>query len=144
VRVIDLEETERLPWPERSFDVILAADVVEHLRDPARALGLLRRYLQPEGRAIVSVPNVAHLSVRIPLLFGQFRYGESGILDETHLHLFTFRTASELVESCRFHVESVFSGSNRFGGLLNSVPPLRWLLRGLFAYSIVLVGRPIA
>lgn len=141
LRVIDLEEADRLPWPERYFDVIIGADILEHLRDPGRALRLLHRYLQPEGRAIVSVPNVAHLSVRIPLLFGRFRYGETGILDRTHLRLFTFKTARELVESCGFRVERALAGSDRFGLLLNRFPLLGRILRGALAYGVILVCR---
>ncbi|MGH8874256.1 MAG: methyltransferase domain-containing protein, partial [Acidimicrobiia bacterium] len=142
VRVLDLEEARELPWPERSFDVVVATDVLEHLRDPARALGMLRRYLQPRGLAVVSLPNVAHFSVRLPLLLGRFRYRETGILDRGHLRLFTFETARELVENCGFRIETVLSGSDRFGFMLNRFPTLGRLLRGILAAGIVLVLRP--
>lgn len=139
--VIDLEEVDELPWRE-PFDVIVAADVLEHLRDPARALRLLRPSLRDGGIAVVSLPNVAHVSVRVPLLFGRFRYRTTGILDETHCRLFTVATARELVEACGFRVERIFAGSDRFGTLINSRPALARALGGLLAHSIVLLCRP--
>lgn len=140
VCVLDLDEAERLPWPERSFDVIIAGDVLEHLRDPDRALSMLARYVRPGGKAVVSLPNIAHLSVRLPLLVGRFRYRDTGILDRTHLHLFTYKTACDLVESSGFRVDGLLSGSDRFGALLNRYLLLGRLLRGALAYSIIVVG----
>jgi 2-polyprenyl-3-methyl-5-hydroxy-6-metoxy-1,4-benzoquinol methylase len=141
VLVVDLDECDELPWPEHSFDVVLCADVVEHLRDPGRALRLVRRYLALEGLLLLSVPNVAHVSVRLPLLVGRFDYRPSGILDETHLRLFTFKTARALVESSGFAVQRVAGGSDHFGALLERLGPAAPLLRGLLAYNVVLVAR---
>src|SRR5215218_4240679 len=142
-RLIDLESAASLPWPERSFDVLLAADVLEHLRDPSTALAMLVRYLRHDGLAVVSLPNVAHASVRIPLLFGHFTYRERGILDATHCRLFTFNSARELVESSGLWIEDTLVGSDRLGVLLNRWRPARRLLRGLLAYNIVLRARPL-
>jgi len=139
VAALDLDRVDRLPWPTTRFDVILAADVLEHLRYPSRTLRLLRCHLEPEGRLIVSLPNVAHLSVRVPLLFGRFRYRETGILDRTHLSLYTFETARELVESGGFRVESALVGSDHFGRILNRSRLLRRCLRGALAYNFVLL-----
>jgi methionine biosynthesis protein MetW len=141
VHAIDLEECDRLPWTERSFDVVLAADVLEHLRDPQRPLQLLRRYIRPGGRLIVSLPNVAHVSVRLPLLFGRFRYRTTGILDQTHVHLYTFTTARELVEASGFAIESLLGASDHLGALLQGPRPSR-LLRGLLAHNIVILATP--
>jgi SAM-dependent methyltransferase len=139
---LDLEEVDALPWPEGFFDVVLCADVLEHVRDPERALRLVRPHLAPRGLLIVSLPNVAHLSVRIPLAFGRFDYRRSGILDETHVRLFTFRTARDLVESSGYDVRRVLGASDRFGGLLHRLGPLARPLRGMLAYNIVLVATP--
>lgn len=141
VRRLDLESERELPWPRLFFDTIIAADVVEHLKEPVVVLEVLRNHLRPGGRLVVSVPNVAHASVRIPLVLGRFRYRETGILDRTHLRLFTFRTARELVEAAGFRVASVCGGTDHFGHLVNA-PGIGLLTRGLLAYSIVLVARP--
>jgi hypothetical protein len=69
--------------------VIVAADVLEHLKDPLATLRSLRPYLDPDGYFVISVPNVAHGSVRMALLTGHFDYREIGLLDSTHLRFFT-------------------------------------------------------
>jgi 2-polyprenyl-3-methyl-5-hydroxy-6-metoxy-1,4-benzoquinol methylase len=87
------------PLPGRRFDVIIFADVLEHLAWP---VGVLRGYLdllKDGGSVIVSLPNVGLWSVRLNLLFGRFRYEETGVLDRTHLRFFTRRTAREMIES---------------------------------------------
>jgi 2-polyprenyl-3-methyl-5-hydroxy-6-metoxy-1,4-benzoquinol methylase len=140
VATLDLDVTDELPWERRSFDVIVAADVLEHLRDPLRTLRMLREYARPGATFVISLPNVAHVSVRIPLLFGRFRYAESGILDRTHSRLFTFATARELVVSSGLDVARVRGGSDRFGRIL-ALPVAGALLRGLLAYSAVVLAR---
>ena len=73
-----------------TFDVVIAADVLEHLPDPEPVLDHVKRWIAPGGLAIVAVPNVATWSVRFSLFFGgHFEYEETGIMDRTHLHFFT-------------------------------------------------------
>jgi 2-polyprenyl-3-methyl-5-hydroxy-6-metoxy-1,4-benzoquinol methylase len=138
---VDLDEVDRLPWNEDRFDVVIAADVLEHLSDPSRALRVLTSGLEPRGLVIVSVPNVAHASVRAKLLLGRFDYTPTGILDETHKRFFTFKTARALVEGCGLVVERVLAGSDRFGAILNRVGPFQ-AMRGLLAFNIVVIARP--
>jgi Methyltransferase domain len=66
--------------------------VLEHLSDPLPVLVALNRTLSADGRVIVSVPNVAHLWVRLSLALGRWDYAARGILDRTHLRFFTKRT----------------------------------------------------
>ncbi len=77
---------------EDVFDAIVYGDVLEHLSDPLPVLVALNRSLAAGGRVIVSVPNVAHLWVRLSLLLGRWDYGDRGILDRTHLRFFTRRS----------------------------------------------------
>jgi 2-polyprenyl-3-methyl-5-hydroxy-6-metoxy-1,4-benzoquinol methylase len=88
----------------KTFDKVLLMDVLEHLREPERLLRECQGLLKPTGRLIVSVPNVANITVRVMLLFGQFRHAERGILDKTHLHFFTRRTARKMLESNGYRV----------------------------------------
>jgi 2-polyprenyl-3-methyl-5-hydroxy-6-metoxy-1,4-benzoquinol methylase len=90
VVVADLEAAP--PLLDGPFDVIVYGDVLEHLSDPRAVLTALDRTLAPGGIVIVSVPNVAHLWMRLSLLAGRFDYGDRGILDRTHLRFFTRRT----------------------------------------------------
>ena len=80
------------------FDVIVAADVLEHLKDPLAVLLGLRRFLRPGGFFVLSVPNIAHGSVRLALLGGQFQYQDLGLLDATHLRFFTRRSLEQLLD----------------------------------------------
>jgi SAM-dependent methyltransferase len=89
------------------FDLILALDVLEHLVDPWTTLRDLSSRLSTGGTVIVSVPNVARLSVALPLMLkGEFRYVSNGILDRTHLRFFTPMTAVELMNHAGLIVES--------------------------------------
>lgn len=89
-----------------TFDFIVAADVLEHLKDPGRTLGQARQLLGPSGRLAISLPNVAHGAVRLALLSGSFDYTDTGLLDRTHLRFFTRVSATNLLESAGFVVES--------------------------------------
>lgn len=91
---IDLDEE----LGEERFDVVVAADVLEHLKDPLAALTRLRRFLKADGHFVVSVPNVAHGSVRLALLSGHFDYREAGLLDSTHLRFFTRESFEQLLD----------------------------------------------
>jgi 2-polyprenyl-3-methyl-5-hydroxy-6-metoxy-1,4-benzoquinol methylase len=96
VLVVNIEK-KTPPYPNNSFDAIIMADVLEHLRDPPAVLEKLRPLLKKKGMIIISVPNVANLYVRLKLLFGNFDYGERGILDKTHLRFFTLRSFHALL-----------------------------------------------
>jgi SAM-dependent methyltransferase len=81
----------------RRFHVILFADVLEHTPDPLSVLRFYVRFLRPEGRIVVSLPNIACWDRRLAMLFGRFDYADAGIMDRTHLRFFTFRTAQTLL-----------------------------------------------
>jgi len=100
---LDLDAIDALPLDEGSFDCIVCADVLEHLRAPERALAVLRRYLAPGGVLIASIPNVRHASVVLPLLVeGRWQYRDEGILDRTHLRFFTAAEIVALFEGAGF------------------------------------------
>jgi predicted glycoside hydrolase/deacetylase ChbG (UPF0249 family)/2-polyprenyl-3-methyl-5-hydroxy-6-metoxy-1,4-benzoquinol methylase len=80
------------------FDTVLAADVLEHLKDPLSVLQAVKRFLLPDGDVVISVPNVAHISIRLALLAGKFPYSERGLLDQTHLRFFTRESLEKLME----------------------------------------------
>jgi SAM-dependent methyltransferase len=92
---------------EAPFDVVVCADVLEHLPRPEELLARIREWLAPGGTLFVSLPNVANVTVRAGLLFGRFPYAEKGILDRTHLRFYTRRSARRLLEDAGFRVRSV-------------------------------------
>lgn len=89
------------------FDVILAADVLEHLKEPLRVLRELRPFLADGGYLAASVPNVAHGSVRLALLEGSVPHSERGLLDSTHLRFFTRESLEELMDCAGFVIYDV-------------------------------------
>src|SRR5688572_15608058 len=95
--VADLDRD--IPDLDAPFDAIVYGDVLEHLIDPLRTVHGLNRWLAPGGRVVISVPNVAHLLIRLSLLVGRFDYFDRGILDRTHLRFFTERSLRRLLVS---------------------------------------------
>ena len=89
------------------FNVILFADVLEHVADPGSFLQFARPALLPGGRVVASVPNVAHWTVRLDLLHGRFDYQPTGIRDATHLRWFTADTVRSLFETNGLRVISL-------------------------------------
>ena len=81
--VVDVAQ--RLP---ADFDVIIAADVLEHLVDPEAAVRLLSSRLREGGVLLASIPNVTHLSVVLALAEGRFPRSREGLLDQTHVRFF--------------------------------------------------------
>ncbi len=86
------------------FDVILFGDVLEHLVCPGAVLSLCKDYLAQNGCVLISIPNIAHYSIRMHLLLGRFNYQEQGLLDRTHLRFFTLRTARQLIEEAGYEI----------------------------------------
>ena len=96
--VADLETKEAFePLGSQTFDVVLALDVLEHLRDPAPVLKRAASHLTPKGVVVVSIPNVTHGALRLSLLEGRFTYTEQGLLDRTHLRFFDRQAAERLI-----------------------------------------------
>jgi 2-polyprenyl-3-methyl-5-hydroxy-6-metoxy-1,4-benzoquinol methylase len=91
-------ENIQLDLPKKFFDVILFADILEHLRQPDDVLIKMKDFLKDDGFMVISLPNIAHISIRRRLLLGSFEYGDLGILDRTHLRFFTLKTAKELID----------------------------------------------
>ena len=89
------------------FDAVVCADVLEHLPRPEELLARIRTWLRPGGTLLVSLPNVANVTVRAALLAGRFAYTERGILDRTHLRFYTRRSARALIEEAGFRVRSI-------------------------------------
>jgi glycosyltransferase involved in cell wall biosynthesis len=75
------------------YDVVIAADVIGHVRNPEHLLVEAAAKLRDGGALLVSVPNFAHWYPRGRVLFGRFDYDRRGILDSGHLRFFTRRSA---------------------------------------------------
>lgn len=91
----------------RDYQVIVCADVLEHLPDPVGVLRKLRQLATPDAIFLISLPNIAHLAVRLMLLFGRFGPMEKGPLDKTHLHFYTRDSALAMLKEAGLFVERV-------------------------------------
>ena len=127
-------------FDKASFDYIICADVLEHLIDPWTVLADLTRFLKPGGRLVVSLPNIQHWSVWMPLILtGRWEYCEAGILDRTHLRFFTRASSQELIRRANLKlIECQPNIWRKSEQMLNIVT--FGLLEGWLASQWILVG----
>lgn len=150
--VLDVE----LPFDEGAFDLIVFADVLEHLADPDAALRRCLPLLAGGGRIIVSVPNMRFWLMLLRLAADRWEYAEHGIRDRTHLRIFTKRTLLATLSDHGLVVETLtrnqrlFDDQSQIGraGALATravVTTLgRWPCRDLLAYQYVAIARRAA
>jgi SAM-dependent methyltransferase len=92
---------------QSSFDVIVICDVLEHLIDPLAVIQKLKSFLKEDGFLLLSIPNLTHASIKILLLSNKIEYRRNGLLDETHLHFFTWRSIYDLLDHAALSVCAV-------------------------------------
>ena len=108
VFVLDIEKEHLPAMEDRRFDVIVLADVLEHLRYPVEVLRQLVPFLSDAGVILVSVPNVAFVSIRLSLLLGRFTYQKGGgIMDDEHLRFYTRRSLKDMFEEAGLEVARI-------------------------------------
>lgn len=97
-------------WPavlesEDKFDVVLAADVLEHLYDPWAVLASMKGLLKEDGYIIVSLPHVGHNAVLACILDQDFEYQDWGLLDRTHIRFFAMKNIQSLFNSAKLKIK---------------------------------------
>lgn len=136
-----------------TYDRIVFADILEHVRNAEELLLQASKKLGDKGKIIVSTGNVAHIFIRLMLSFGRFDYTERGILDRTHVRLFTIGSFKKLVDECSYEITQVRYCPIPFENIIIGHPrvtdALSWLnmifvrlLPGLFAYQVVIEAKP--
>ncbi len=125
----------------QKFDRILLQDVLEHLRYPDRMLKDCAEFVAPQGQVLVSLPNIANITVRLMLLLGRFDYTERGILDKTHVRFYTRRTARKLLKENGYSVVQEKTTVMPIELVLGLSPenPLMRLLTGILALMTMLL-----
>lgn len=100
---------EEAPLPAATYHTVVCADVLEHLPDPVRVIQRLRDAAIPGATFLLSLPNVAHLAVRLMLLGGAFPRMERGILDRTHLQFYTRSTLCQMLREAGLEIRGLRS-----------------------------------
>jgi glycosyltransferase involved in cell wall biosynthesis len=143
-----------IPVDLEQIDYAVMLDVIEHLHSAERFVDdfLAASARNPGAKLIASTGNVGFIVIRLMLLFGQFNYGKWGILDRTHMRLFTFRTFRRLFEESGFRVLELRGvpapfplavGNSRVArALLGLNRGLIRISRTLFSYQILAVVQP--
>jgi 2-polyprenyl-3-methyl-5-hydroxy-6-metoxy-1,4-benzoquinol methylase len=117
-------EDMHLNYEKESFDVILFADVLEHLIDPYKVLYKFKKYLKKDGVIIASIPNIRNWKIlKTIFIRGDFKYEDSGILDKTHLRFFTKKNIMNLFEDNGYSI--IFIQSNNRGKYKRYLKQLR-------------------
>ncbi|MBC8168101.1 MAG: class I SAM-dependent methyltransferase [Bryobacteraceae bacterium] len=152
--VADLESG--LPVLPNSYDFVLCADILEHLRYPDVLLRQIRRVLAPDGIVIASLPNSGNVWFRASIFLGHFPQDEKGLFDRTHLRFFMWKGWQRLFADSDFRILSVEPTSIP----VSLVVPPRWagslavhwaesvcyglagIRKTLFAYQFVIRAEP--
>lgn len=101
-------ESDNINLPEEYFDVIICADVLEHLKDPWSVLKKISKFLKPDGILLASIPNIREIKTLINIAIkGDFRYADKGILDKTHLRFFCKKNIIQLFKSSGYKIETI-------------------------------------
>lgn len=149
MKICDLEG-KKPGYSKEFFDVIIMADVIEHLKNSLEAIVHFKKFLKDDGIIILSIPNFANIYARLKLLFGNFDYEEKGLFDNTHLRFFTLKTIRKLVSESNLKIigeditpiplpiiSPLFSEGNLLGFLhqVNYMVALAW--RRMFAFQFI-------
>ena len=87
------------------FDIVVFADVIEHLLNPIHALEKVKSVLKPGGKIVFSIPNMANVTIRLELLKGKFAYKDFGLLDRTHLHFYDKQEVERVFTEAGFAIK---------------------------------------
>lgn len=102
IHCMNVETVDQFPFPLASLDYVIFGDLLEHLREPDTLIKKLYPYLRPHGRILSSIPNLMNASVITKLLQGDFTYKDAGLLDQTHIHFFTYNEIVRMFTSCGY------------------------------------------
>ena len=135
-----------LPFERGSFDVVALRRPDRAPPRPGARARAAAAVAPPGGRLVLTTPNVANWAIRLSLLGGRWRYTDRGILDRTHIHLFTRKTLVETVEAAGYRVLELdhtapvpILGTPTVERVAHAVARLR---PSLFAYQFLLAATP--
>ncbi len=89
---------------ENRFEVVVAADVIEHLYDPWTTLKMIRELVDVDGCVVASLPHIGHNAVIACLLQEDMRYQDWGLLDKSHIRFFCIENIQQLFDDAGFKI----------------------------------------
>jgi SAM-dependent methyltransferase len=107
VRLIEADLEEGLPSIETTFDYVLCADILEHLRRPEAMLRRLKDVTRPGGILISSLPNSGNIYFRLNILAGRFPQHDKGLFDRTHIRFYTWTGWQTLFKESGWQIRTV-------------------------------------
>jgi 2-polyprenyl-3-methyl-5-hydroxy-6-metoxy-1,4-benzoquinol methylase len=96
-RFLEADLAQGLPAEAETYDVVVAADILEHVTEPGILLDDIMEHLKDDGQLLVSVPNFGHWYPRGRTALGLFDYDQRGPLDIGHVRFFTRRSFEKLL-----------------------------------------------
>jgi SAM-dependent methyltransferase len=155
VRLIEADLEQGLPPLGASFDYVLCADILEHLRRPEAMLQKLKAVTRPGGLIIASLPNSGNVYFRLNILAGRFPQHDKGLFDRTHVRFYTWMGWTSLFNDSGWQIQSVESSGIPVGLVVppqwEQAQPVRWaehlcyglakIRKTLFAYQFVVTAK---
>lgn len=143
VTIDNIEEC-NLKYEAETFDYIIFADVLEHLKNPEEVIKYSKTLLKKGGSIIANIPNLSHISVVEQLLRGNFTYTETGLLDKTHIHFFVYNEIIKMFEETGLsiyhivHIREILSEQQEtlINKLLSISPELEEHMLKTFQYLV--------
>lgn len=130
-------ENDLAGWPgalrQKEYDAIVISEVLEHLFEPENLLVKLRGLAKPGKSIIITVPNILFWKNRLKIFFGHFDYTKQGIMDQGHIHFFSWSSFNKMIERAGYQISAVDNHlpTRLTKGWLGQTWP------GLFAYQFV-------
>lgn len=103
IETLDIPET----FQNEKYDVVVFADVLEHLYDPVAVLVKISDLLTDDGYIVASIPNIVHASVIFEMMTGNFTYRSLGLLDESHIRFFTLSSIIETLNKSGYLTDCI-------------------------------------
>jgi len=130
------------------FDLILCADVLEHLVEPAGMLSRLVSMLAPGGHIVLSLPNIRHYSTFVSLgIAGTWPQRDRGIHDRTHLRFFARKDMVRLIRGAGLEIVRERRNPRLVESLSWTMVPARlldfWPFRPFLTFQYLFLLRPV-
>lgn len=104
---INIENKNQLSKIKTKFDIIIFADVLEHLKDPLSCLKNFKNKLASNGDIIASIPNIGNYYTKLMLFNGEWKYEDIGLMDKTHKTFFTYENIIKIFEEAGFYIYKI-------------------------------------